>query len=146
MQELDIGSVVQALTFLEKTRLLHHAFDTLLAIFSHVGLLRLQVDGEVTARQHLCLRILIIDEDDVCPALVGHLHSSVQRHGTVANGCALLIGKLHRLEGNVVVDELFGFFVRLEIRDQFVDLRIQVGAGIGRAGNNQRCAGFIDQD
>ncbi len=69
-------------------------------------------------------------------------------HQQPLDPCHAVLGQVN-LAGFLVEREIaraFLFFLDIEIRHDSVDLDVQLGAFVGRTGDDQRCSGLVDQN
>ena len=151
MQQANVARVVEALAFLEQPGTGHQAFDLVLPFLGEVRLLPLEVGRVIPARREpaFCNLVVVVHEYDVGLAGLADADRLFDRHDLFAAGLhrlALLVDERDLARDDVEIGVLFRLDVLHEFRNQLVDLRVKVGAGLGRSRDDERRAGLVDQD
>jgi hypothetical protein len=151
VQEADVAGIVEALAFFQQAGASHKPLDLVLAFLGQVRLFGLEVGGVIPAWRKPALRHLfvVVHEHDVGLAGLCDADRLLDRHDLFAtrlDRLALLVDERDLARNDVVIGVLFGLDVLHELRDQLVDLRVQIGAGLRRPRNYERRTGLVDQD
>ena len=156
MKQADVTGVVEALPLGQQAGLGHERLDFHVTLFGHMRLLRFLVNGVVATRNKATCRhfLAAIDKHEVGIAFlsqtngVGELHDvrrltidSVKRDGFTA-----LINHRHAVRRNIKILCFLGLLMLPQLGNQLVDLRIKIGAGLGRTRDNEWRTRLINEN
>ena len=146
MHQADVAGIVEAFAGADQAFAGQQGLDLLVATLRQEGLPGFLVDREITLIQQLAARrfACAIDRDEIVAGLRRLCQCGIDAH--LAQLLAIPVQQQHALRVDLFIAWPPGRRLRLEFRNELVDARIEFRTVFGRSGDDQRCAGFVDQD